>query len=308
MGTQTKHRVVRMKISCSISSRVFGHWPKACVILFLLVFVFSHLAFAQSDWAKRAEKLSSELAGSTESKREALYQIRNIRTPEASRLVLPALGDIEPIVRATAAGSVVFLPPTEASKALLPLLSDKDAFVRTEAAYALGTVGDPFSAVPLVQTLTTDKVLEVRDASAVALGRIGDASSVPFLVAILERKPSEKDEFLRRSAARSIGQIAQFYKTGKSKVVTPQNFLPERFKQTESGAVKETDLKLFESAVSVLIKVLEHPKEAEDTRREAAFALGAIGNPASVNALKSASNCPDPYLAEICKEALLKLQ
>ena len=66
---------------------------------------------------------------------------------------MSALSDNEPIVRATAASSVTFLPKPEAAAALLPLLGDKDEFVRREAAYALGVVGDPSSSAQLLDSL-----------------------------------------------------------------------------------------------------------------------------------------------------------
>src|SRR6185369_1695644 len=98
--------------------------------------VFATMCFAVSivaqDLAALAEKLRS---GNTEDKREALFQIRNLRTEDASRIAVPALEDKYPIVRATAASSVLFLPKAEAAAALLPLLHDKDEFVRREGAY-----------------------------------------------------------------------------------------------------------------------------------------------------------------------------
>ena len=171
--------------------------------------------------------------GDTEAKREALFQIRNLRSAEASRLALPALKDSNEIVRATAAGSVVFLPPDEAAQALLPLLSDKAEMVRREAAYALGEAGDPSAVTALTALLQRDKIIEVKGAAAVALGKIGDAGAVEPLNRILQDKPDEDREFLRRSAARSIGQIAQFIQTGRIDQLTPQNFLPEKFKRID---------------------------------------------------------------------------
>ncbi len=308
MGTQTRRRVVRMKRSSWATFQLFDPRLKVCPVLLISIFAFARSSVAQSDWPKLAEKLSNQLSGSTEEKRGALYQIRNIRTPEASRLALPALRDTEAIVRATAADSVVFLPTAEAASALLPLLDDQDPFVRTEAAYALGTAGDAVAARPLIRLLESDKIMEVRDAAAVALGRLGDLSAVPAFVSILKKKPSEKDQFLRRSAARSIGQIAHFQRTGKTKVVTPQNFLPPKYKETANRPMPVADSKAFDEARDVLVRTLENQKEAEDTRRESAFALGAIGDPKSINVLESLLSSRDPYLAEICKEALMKLQ
>src|SRR4051812_35990440 len=79
-------------------------------------------------------------SGNTELERSAIVQIRNIRTADASRIAIPLLGDNDEIVRASAAGAVIYLPPSDAAAALLPLLSDKAEFVRQETAYALGDV------------------------------------------------------------------------------------------------------------------------------------------------------------------------
>ena len=74
-----------------------------------------------------------------ELRRDALFQIINLKTEEASRLALPALSDPNEIVRATAASAIIHIPKPEALRALIPLLSDKSEFVRRESAHALGS-------------------------------------------------------------------------------------------------------------------------------------------------------------------------
>ncbi len=248
--------------------------------------------------------------GSTEQKRDLLLQIRNLQTAEASRFAVSALKDSSEIVRATAAFSVIFLPRSEASAVLSPLLQDKSALVRRETAYALGAVGDANAVSQLLQIFRKDKVLEVRNAAIVALGEIGDASAVPELMNILQRKLSPKEDFTRRSAARSIGQIAQIIQTGKVTVRTPENFLPEKFKRVETSKYSNLSdaFPVFQSAATVLIQVLQNPKESDDVKREAAFALGAIGDESAIAVLESNTNAEDYYLAEICRESLLKLR
>lgn len=222
-------------------------------------------------------------------------------------MALPALRDGEEVVRATAAASVVFLPSSEAAGALLPLLGDKAAFVRKEAAYALGTVGDASATSALVSMLN-DKDLEVRSAAARALGGIGDPAAISPLMSILRRSPGEDTEFIRRSVARSIGQIAQIVHTGVRGVVTPRNFLPPKYKDIRTVSTVQTAVPLFDVAGRALLRVFQDKRESEDTRREAAFALGALRYGGAEPALAEASSSPDPYLAEICKEALLKLR
>lgn len=265
----------------------------------------------QYDWFPKAAFLERKIAvGTTEEKRDALFQIRNLQTERASRIAIPALNDSDEIVRATAASSVIFLPRPEAVQVLLPLLNDKAEFVRREAAYALGEVGHSSAAATLTKTLQDDKVREVRTAAAAALGKLGDASAVDDLLSILKNKPKEDDEFLRRASARSIGQIAQTIRTGRSRIISPQNFLPEKYKQIDEPRSEELAIRfpVFRSAVGVLSKVLQDTREEDDTRREAAFALGAIGSTTAVNVLQAHRNSPDPYLAEIASEALLKIE
>ena len=247
--------------------------------------------------------------GNTEQKRDALLEIRNLRNESASRIAVPALKDSSEIVRASAAFSVIFLPKNEVIPNLVPLLQDKSSLVRRETAYALGKVGDSLAVNSLLQILQKDKVLEVRNAAVVALGEIGDAVAVAELTKILQRKSQTKEDFSRRSAARSIGQIAQIIQTNKVEILTPESFLPDQFKSVG----KPNYLKLietfptFRAAINVLIQTLQNSKETDDVKRETAFALGAIGDQSAVPILQANLNNQDYYLAEIAKESLRKI-
>lgn len=280
-----------------------------------IVIVFALNSFAQVILPNDLESLALRIdKGNAEQKRDALFQLRNFKTAEASRIALPALKDSSEIVRATAAGSVIFLPPDEAAKNLLPLLNDKKSFVRREAAYALGLTGNPFVIQPLIQTFQKEKSGEVRNTCVVALGEIGDVSAVNFLTQILQKSPKKDDdanEFLRRSAARSIGQIAQFLQTGNLEVRTPQNLLIKNDNEIVINLSKNnlsTEISDFRLVVLVLIKILQNPKEADDTKRETAFALGAIGDEKALQTLQTHLNASDYYLAQICRESIIKIK
>ncbi len=296
---------------------IFSSATRRClrrpIVTFVALFVFSLTTFGQAiltqdevDWLPIEAQLSRAIAqGTNEQKRDALFAIRNYRTERASRIALPALSDPDEIVRATAASSVVFLAPSEAVQRLVLLLADRQPFVRKEAAFALEKVGSPESVNILIPVFVKDRDLEVRAAAAIALGASGNPSAVAPLAKFLQTRPREENEFIRRSAARSIGQIAQIIRTGRMVVNTPQSFLPDEYK----AAPSQTPTILapaFDAAVPVLTSVLKNTRESDDTRREAAFALGAIASDASTAALRSDVNSPDPYLAEIVREALLK--
>ena len=142
-----------------------------------------------------------------------------------------------------------------------------------------------------------------------SFGGTGDASTLTPLLAILARRPREDDEFVRRSAARSIGRIAQFVRTGTRDVVTPQNFLPERFKDLKTPVTfSATQDSMFQQASAQLVKVLNSSSESDDTLREVAFALGAIGDASALPDLRSKIGAADNYLSEISKEAVLKIE
>ncbi len=294
-------------------SSAIGRCLRRPLLTFIAFAVISLSTFGQVvltqdeiDWLPVEIYLTRTIArGTKEQKRDTLFAIRNYRTERASRIALPALSDPDEVVRATAASSVVFLPPSEAVQRLVPLLSDRQPFVRKEAAYALQKVGSPVSANSLIPVFLKDRDFEVRAAAAIALGASGNPSAVAPLTKFLQTRPSEENEFVRRSAARSIGQIAQIIHTGRTVVNTPQNFLPDEYK-TVSARTANVLAPAFEAAIPVLNGVLKNTRESDDTRREAAFGLGAIGSVASTAALRSYVNSPDPYLAEIASEALLK--
>ncbi|MDQ3713293.1 MAG: HEAT repeat domain-containing protein [Acidobacteriota bacterium] len=263
-------------------------------------------SFAQTEPDILIEKINR---GNNEQKRDALLEIRNLRSDSASRIAVPALKDSSEIVRASAAFSVIFLPKNEAVQNLVPLLQDKKPLVRRETAYALGKVDDSQAVNPLLQILQKDKVLEVRNAAIVALGEIGDAAAVAELTKILQKKPQTKEEFTRRSAARSIGQIAQIIQTNAVEVLTPESFLTDRLKligKPNYPKLIETS-PTFRAAISVLIQTLQNFKESDDVKREAAFALGAIGDQSAVPILQANLDNQDYYLAEIAEESLRKI-
>ncbi len=278
-----------------------------CSFILCVLCALAGNSFAQTELDILIEKINR---GNTEQKRDALLEIRNLRSESASRIAVSALKDSSEIVRASAAFSVVYLPKNEAVQNLTPLLQDKSALVRRETAYALGKVGDSQAVNPLLQILQKDKVLEVRNAAIVALGEIGDAAAVAELTKILQRKSQTKEEFARRSAARSIGQIAQIIQTGEVEVLTPEGFLPNRFKfvgKPNYPNLTET-FPTFRAAINVLIQTLQNSKESDDVKREAAFALGTIGDQAAVPILQANLNNQDYYLAEIAKESLRKIR
>lgn len=228
---------------------------------------------------QRARLSSTEV----EERRDAVARLGTMRHPDASRAALSALSDPLPIVRATAATSILSLPDEESTASLIPLLSDKDEFVRQEVAYALGKTRSQAAVAPLIDRLQNDKKDSVRGAAAVALGQIGNSAAVFPLAGILDPRfglvPSKKKQksrteqnpFVLRAAARSLGQIG--------------------------GSV----------GLPALFAVLQNEKVEHDVRREAVIALGMIGDPSALPALREAVTAGDPYLSQAAQEAIRRI-
>ncbi len=225
---------------------------------------------------RQRQRLKSE---DIEERRDALMRLGNLKRADASRIAAAGLTDVAPIVRVAAAHAIQSLPQAEAVTLLIPLLQDKMEFVRRETAYALGETRSHSAATALESVLLNDKETSVRGAAAGALGEIGDESSVQSLSQVLagqsEKKKKSKagsNEFVMRAAARSLGQI-------KSR-----------------------------SGVGALVATLTNDANDNDVRREAATALGLIGDPSAVPALQAAFVSGDPYLSEAAQAALRRLK
>ena len=218
-------------------------------------------------------------ASDPEERRDALMKLGSMRRPEASRAALVGLSDASPMVRAVATKAILSIGPAESVAALLPLINDKDEFVRRETAYSLGLTHSRSATDSLIQLLLNDKEDGVRAAAAVALGDIADESSVVALSTVLapdstgkrKRAKTEKNVFVLRAAAKSLGQI-------KSRAGVP-----------------------------ALVATLSNEKMVDDVRREAALALGSIGDPVAVPALRLATSSGDPYLAQTAYQSLKKI-
>ena len=234
-----------------------------------LVSAQDRLTPVQREIERQRQRLGSLEA---EERRDALTRLGNLKRPEASRAAAPALNDGTPVVRVTAAHAILSLPAREAVALLTPMLRDKSEFVRREVASVLGKARDRSAVNALSETLLQDKKPSVRGAAAVALGVVGDESAVPALTQVLtagKKKRSDEEEFVVRSAARSLGQIRS------------------------------------RAAVAVLIATLENSSYPPDTRREAATALGLIGDTSALPALQAAFTADeDPYLSEAARLAM----
>ena len=113
----------------------------------------------------------------------AAEMIGEIGEPSASGYLLPLLADGDGSVRAMAAKSLGKLRSTDATPSLITCLLDMKAGVKKEAVTALGRIGRP-AVDDLIATLTGPSD-EIRRGAAEALGEIGDQRAIPHLVNLL---------------------------------------------------------------------------------------------------------------------------
>lgn len=274
-----------------------SRWIELCFVLVILVFVappaprsaqgqapqsdLSQLTLRQREIARQRRRLASS---DVDERRDAVMQLGLMGQAESSRVAAIALTDPVPIVRATAARAVLSLQSDEAAAILIPLLRDKKEFVRQEVAYALGGSRSTKAIEELVTALENDKQASVRGAAAIALGLIGDESASSHLARIIDpgfsgpkrydqkgSRKQEKDRFVQRSAARSLGQMRS------------------------------------RASVPALIAAMTDKHFDNDVRREAAFALGLIGDIGAVPALREALAASDAYLGQTAFDALRKI-
>lgn len=263
-------------------------------LLFTLCAALTCATFAQETSSSKSSALTPQqleiererqrlASADQEERRDAVTRLGAMKRAEAARVAASALHDSSPVVRATAARAVLSLTDDEAANLLLPLLQDKDEFVRRETAFALGSTRSRSALPSLIAALEKDKEASVRSAAAVALGLIGDESAVLPLTQTFTRRVKVSSGFLRR------------------KKQQPENEFVRRAAALSLGQIRSR------AAVPALIAVLSDEKSGDDVRREAARALGLIGDPAAISALRAALASSDPYLSRIAYEALRRI-
>jgi HEAT repeat protein len=172
-----------------------------------------------------------------ETRRSALYSLRNIPGPDAQAIILTAMGDESWRVRKEAVECYVHLNPdlssvekllnllrngdnaglrnsaaeavirlgSASAAPLMKMVKDQDTDVRKFVIDVMGAIGNPIFVPALLQALN-DSEVNVASAAAEQLGALGDTSIAEHLMqAILDR-----DEVLFRfSALRALGILAK---------------------------------------------------------------------------------------------------
>ena len=212
------------------------------------------------------------------------------------------LGDADAAVRTNAADELGMLGESaaEAVPQLIQALRDDYEPVRLNAAYALGTIGEP--AVPQLIEVLSDENGPTRRMAAYALAAVG----VPAVPALSEALAHTEDA-VRIEAAYALTQIGDSAEAAipvlmehtKDDNVEVRRYLPEAFGGIGPAAAP---------AVPTLIDMLENDDDKQ-VRFEAALALAQIGPAASdaVPVLEKALRDPDRYVRDNTIHALKRI-
>ena len=226
---------------------------------------------------RRSREIEAEVAhwsaqlksADQEERRDAAMKLSRIEGSAATSALVSALTDRSPLVRAAVVASLGERADTSVASPLAArLTSDKDAFVRKTAAYALGRFSGAERAAALIGALK-DKDPEVRGAAAVSLGDHAELAAVVPLAAAL----SDKSAFVRAQAAHALG--------------------------VNGSAATQ--------AVATLIRLLAADQDGE-VKRQAATALGSIGDRSALQALDRATHDSDPYLAQAALDSIRMME
>lgn len=120
---------------------------------------------------------------------------------EAIRVLVHALHDDAPEVRAAAAVSLADLRASEATPTLLVLIEDADGYVREMALVALGEIGDR-TALPRLRRAVRDERPEVRYQAVIAFARV-DKTCEGDVAEVLAHGAEDEDMNVRYVALRS---------------------------------------------------------------------------------------------------------
>jgi HEAT repeat protein len=213
---------------------------------------------------------SAQLKSSDEEeRREAAVRLSRLDGDAALSALISALTDASSGVRALALAGLGDRSDTSVVPFVAArLTSDKDPFVRKTAAYGLGRFSGAGRTAALIAALK-DKDLEVRGAAAVSLGDHADAAALAPLASSL----SDKSAFVRAQAARALG--------------------------VNGSAATQ--------AVSALIGLLTSDPDVE-VKRQAATAVGSIGDRSALPALERASRDGDTYLAQAARDSITMIE
>jgi HEAT repeat protein len=182
--------------------------------------------------------------------------------------LLDAMQDPSPTVRCGVAEALGLIGDERAVPALIEALAkDQHPGVRSSAGIALGEIGGPATAAPLVAALK-DSEPSVRSVAAASLGEINETPAVPLLVELL----NDSSDIVRSQAVQALGNLGD-----RRAVPALLAAAEDRNQEVRRWAVWELGRIGDPQALPAVIQALDD--RVSDVRLTAIKALGEIGGP-----------------------------
>jgi HEAT repeat protein len=163
----------------------------------------------------------------SEKRLEATRSLAESKDAKAVEHLVQALGDPDPRIRARAIDGLGDLRATEATPVLIQhlFLRDTEETAKRRILAALGKIGDPRAASPILEFLQRSTDRETRGVAIFALGDIGAIETVP---ALEEMQENSDDPTLRRLSGQAIDKVRYQQTVRQNEAKQPQQtFLKE---------------------------------------------------------------------------------
>jgi len=228
------------------------------------------------------------------------------------------LNDDERDLRILAIESLGEIGDERAVEPLIEALNDEEWQMRKLIAQALGDLGDKKAVEPLIDVLLNDYYEGVRVAAAESLGEIGDERAIDSLIeALYDVDPDVRDQAeealvqIGDPVVKAITDLLMEGNTHKSYAIVldrlgwvPGTSEVAVYYWTAKGDLGQT-AELGSIAIESLIEALKNGLPSE--RKEAAIALGNIGDKKAVEPLIESLGDEDLFVREAAAESLGKI-
>ncbi|HWR97980.1 MAG TPA: HEAT repeat domain-containing protein [Candidatus Methanoperedens sp.] len=219
------------------------------------------------------------LADAPEAEQAALADILAALPEGELQPLVPALGAPSPAVRLRLAEVFGRREHAGAVPALLGLLSDRTGHVRAAAATALGRIGDPVAAAPLV-ALLRDPFPDVREAGMAAIVAMGGRNPAlrELILALIAPHFAAAEEELAAAAVRIAGRLGDHTQIGRIALAL----------RDDRGGVRRAAVEALGAlGGSEAVEALRAALTDEDVavRREAVARLGGTREPEALELL-----------------------
>ena len=231
----------------------------------------------------------------------AALGLGELKSADSAAVLLPYVSHTSAFVRAAALRGLRELRVPDSEAPALGALQDADAAVRREAVAVLGWRKHVAALPALAERARHDDDAEVRRAAVGALGLATDACVLPALLDALRDAAWR----VREESASTLGKLrALAPEANVSQALV--DALADGYWQVRLQAARALGRWRAVHAVDALAALFAHP--ISNLRKEAALALGEIGQAAALPTLRNAQSDGDPEVVKAVRIALAQIE